>query len=220
MSDGWNNNGFDDYNWGIDLSHELTNCTLWNDEGTESVTIITSTQQPIHASQQPIVTPQQSVQEYQAPPPPQVIGSLQDQVEPTGSQNPDCTFQAKFSAVGPDQVLGKTGALGIIPPNDSLAINPKAFGLPYDTKAERAATQQDIRDNIANIRISAPGLSDYLTGETTFTIGDVGDRNIRNSPTTRFDIYRFQTQKDAIDFGTRTVPATITGLPKNWSCPK
>jgi len=62
------------------------------------------------------------------------------------------------------------------------------------------------------VRISAPALSEYLTGGTTFTIGDVGDRNIRNSVTTRFDIYRFETQQDALQYGIHTVPATITGV--------
>lgn len=130
-----------------------------------------------------------------------------------------CTCQATFSAVGPNQAVG-IGALGIAPPYDSLAISPAAFGLPYGTIAERIATQSDIKANIGNIRISAPGLSEYLTGETTFTIGDVGDRNIRNSPTLRFDIYRFATQNDALEFGKRSVQVTITGLPDNWVCPK
>jgi len=71
-----------------------------------------------------------------------------------------------------------------------------------------------------NVKILAPGLSDYLTGGTTFSIGDVGDKNIRNSPTVRFDIYRFDTQQDALGFGKVTVPVTIIGLPQNWTCPK
>jgi RHS repeat-associated protein len=129
-----------------------------------------------------------------------------------------CKFQAAFSAVGPNQALG-IGALGIQPPNGSLAINPAAFGLPYGTIAERIATQGEIKANIGNIRISAPGLSEYYNGPTTFTIGDVGDKNIRNSPAIRFDIYRFPTQKAALEFGKRSVDVTITGLPDNWTCP-
>jgi len=130
-----------------------------------------------------------------------------------------CACQATFTAVGPNQAIG-IGALGISPPNDSVAISPAAFGLPYDTIAERLATQKEIIANIGNIQIHAPGLAEYLTGRTTFTIGDVGDRTIRNSLTTRFDIYRFATQKDALDFGKHTVPVTITGIPEGWSCPK
>jgi RHS repeat-associated protein len=139
-------------------------------------------------------------------------------VDPLGLAK-TCSCQAKFSAVGPNQAVGK-GALGISPPNDSVAINPASFGLPYDTIAERIATQKLIRDNIGNIQISAPGLSEYLTGGTTFSIGDVGDRNIRNSQSTRFDIYRFKTMDDALGFGVHTVPVTITGVPDDWACPQ
>jgi len=123
-----------------------------------------------------------------------------------------------FSAVGPNQANG-IGALGISPPNDSLAINPAVFGLPYTTISERAASQQEIISNIPNIQINAPALSEFVTGSTTFSIGDVGDRNIRNSSTPRFDIYRFNTQQDALQFGIHTVPGTITGVPDSWSCP-
>jgi len=130
-----------------------------------------------------------------------------------------CTCNATFSAVGPNQATG-IGALGVSPPNDSVAISPGSFGLPYGTIAERSATQQAIKSAASSIRIEAPGLSEFLTGGTTFTIGDVGDRNIRNSPNTRFDIYRFEIQKDALSFGKRTVPVTITGVPDNWTCPQ
>lgn len=117
-------------------------------------------------------------------------------------------------------MANKKGALGIIPPNGTVAISPESFGLPYKTLKERVATQKVIRDNIENIKISAPGLSEYLTGGTTFTISDVGDKNIMNSPTTRFDYYRFDTQEKALEVGKKTVPTTITGVPDDWQCPK
>lgn len=60
----------------------------------------------------------------------------------------------------------------------------------------------------------------YNNGSTTFTIGDIGDKNIRNSKITRFDIYRFKTQEGALQFGRHTVPVTITGVPDDWECPK
>ena len=123
-----------------------------------------------------------------------------------------------FSAVGPNQATG-IGALGISPPNDSVAISPAVFGLPYSTIAQRVATQKDLINNMDDVTISAPGLSEYMDGGTTFTIGDVGDQNIRNATSPQFDIYRFATQQDALSFGKQTVPATITGVPDNWSCP-
>jgi RHS repeat-associated protein len=129
-----------------------------------------------------------------------------------------CTFDAEFSAVGPHQATG-IGALGFSPPNDSVAISPAIFGLPYTTIAQRTSTQRAILANVGNIRINAPGLSDYLTGGTSFTIGDVGDANIRNSAVPRFDIYRFKSNADALDFGLHTVPTSVTGVPQSWSCP-
>ena len=138
-------------------------------------------------------------------------------IDPYGLEK-SCYGPIGYSAIGPGQAVG-IGAFGFLPPNDSVAISPKDFGLPYDTLVQREATQREIKNNIPSIRIYAPGLAEYLTGETTFTIGDVGDRNIRNSPTPRFDIYRFRTQKDALYFGKETVPTTITGIPDSWSCP-
>jgi RHS repeat-associated protein len=129
-----------------------------------------------------------------------------------------CTFSAKFSAVGPRQARG-IGALGFKPPNDSVAVNPGIFGLPYGTYTERAATQAMLRANVPYIRVSAPQLANFLSGGTTFTIGDVGDANIRNSGTPRFDIYRFATKSDALDFGLQTADVTVSGVPKAWLCP-
>jgi RHS repeat-associated protein len=139
-------------------------------------------------------------------------------IDPYGLEHTCTDCQITYSAVGP-LPQAPDGALGFHPPNDSVAISPAEFGLPFGTIAERSTTQKDIINNIPNIRISAPGLSEYLTGGTTFTIGDIGDINIRNSPFTRFDIYRFETKQDALDFGMKTVPTTITGLPDSWACP-
>jgi len=113
------------------------------------------------------------------------------------------------------------GALGIAPLNDSVAISPGIFGLPYSTIAQRVATQAAIRSNIGNITISAPDLAKYRgAAGTTFTIGDVGDQNIRNSPVPRFDIYRYSSMKEALAFGNRTALTTVTGIPNSWSCPQ
>ncbi|HHC4984039.1 TPA: RHS element core protein [Escherichia albertii] len=145
--------------------------------------------------------------------------------DPLGLKTCSCTVT--FSAVGPRQATNANGALGMPPPNNSVAIDPKVFGLKYNNiynGPERAATKKEILKNIQNIKIEAPGLSDYSSmynnGSTTFTIGDIGDKNIRNSKITRFDIYRFKTQEGALQFGRHTVPVTITGVPDDWECPK
>ena len=147
-----------------------------------------------------------------------VVNNPVNYFDPSGFDQTCQCSALTFSAVGPNQAVG-IGALRISPPNDSVAVNPAIFGLPYDTIPNRVATQNALIKNIPNVRINAPGLSDYLDGGTTFTIGDVGDKNIRNSPQPRFDIYRFETQNDALGFGKQTVPGTITGVPDNWSCP-
>jgi hypothetical protein len=101
-----------------------------------------------------------------------------------------------------------------------VAISPSAFGLAYGTLQERAAIQQLLRSVGGNITIEAPGLAlAGGLGSTTFTIGDVGDSNIRNSPDVRFDIYRFQTQKSALDFGRQSAVTTIKNLPNSIACP-
>lgn len=130
-----------------------------------------------------------------------------------------CTFTAKFSAVGPNQATNSKGALGISPSANNVAISPGIFGLPYNTIPERISTQQLLEANMASIQIQASGLSEFMTGTTTFTIGDVGDENIRNSTIPRFDIYGWATLQDALQFGVRTTNVTMTGVPSSWSCP-
>jgi hypothetical protein len=133
-----------------------------------------------------------------------------------------CKGNFEFSAIGPDQALG-TGALGLgfKPPNDTVAIDPARFGLPYTTIAERVATQKLLRDIYGKIQVSAPGLSNHLTGGTTFSISDVGDEIIRKNKNPRFDIYRFVTQKEAEKFGrVKGMETVITGVPAAWKCPK
>lgn len=137
-------------------------------------------------------------------------------IDPLGLDK-TCRCKATFTAVGPNQAKGN-GALGTPPPKGSVAVNPGSFGLPYGSIPEREAAQKILRTSGASISISAPGLIGSTPG-TTFSIGDVGDRNIRNSPDTRFDIYRFDKQKDAINFGRQTVDVTITGVPDELRCP-
>jgi len=140
----------------------------------------------------------------------------------------DCPpFQAQFTAVGGKQA--RAGALQDKPPPvGSVAINPAIFGLPYDTKAERVASQ-----NILNtpqgrgIIISAPGLAPNLQGggylgdgSTNFPVRDVGNNQIRNNPVPQFDIYRWDTVADGDKFGRRDAVATAKNVPYWMPCPK
>jgi RHS repeat-associated protein len=151
-------------------------------------------------------------------------------VDPLGLAK-TCSCKVKFSAVGPNQAPNSRNALGLRTQAGTVAINPGSFGLAYGSAVtngrflEREATQREINQAKGGVSISAPGLAPFLDGRATFsgtnlTIGDIGDKNIRNSPTTRFDIYGFKSQEDALAFGTHTVDVTINGVPDDWSCPE
>lgn len=130
-----------------------------------------------------------------------------------------CKGNALFSAVGPKQAIG-VGALGVAPPNGSVAISPAAFGLPYGTISERVATQIRLKAVMGSVTIEASGLN-MVGGPTsqTFTIGDVGDANIRNSAAARFDIYRFDSNANANAFGKQSADTVIKNLPDDFQCP-
>ena len=132
-----------------------------------------------------------------------------------------CVGTAQFSAVGPNQATG-VGSLGFTPPLSSVAINPTIFGLPYATTKERVKSQKALVDSyVKNVLILMP-ISNNSGSQAyqAFTIGDVGDANIRDSKTPRFDIYRFPTNEQAYEFGKKTLPGTIIVVPSNMPCPQ
>jgi hypothetical protein len=52
-----------------------------------------------------------------------------------------------------------------------------------------------------------------------FTIGDIGDANVRTGGVTRFDLYRFSTDAGARAFGRQTFFTVIKNVPANVPCP-
>lgn len=128
---------------------------------------------------------------------------------------------ATFSAIGKGQATGIGAISQNHPANGTVAISPAAFGLPYGSSGERAATQLFLRKHAQNVRIEAAGLDMRGSGmsTTSFTISDVGDTNIRNSPNVRFDIYRWKSMKAALKWGKRAAVTTIKNLPQGMSCP-
>lgn len=129
-----------------------------------------------------------------------------------------CEGLITFSAVGPNQALGKTGYArpeqNRKPQLGEVAIGGvKTFGLNRNA-LQRGADQK--------IKIYPHGLDKILkeTGAPAppFTVGDFGDENIRNAPGTRFDIYRFPTKALADKFGKQTAPTTIE-VPAPGYCP-
>jgi hypothetical protein len=63
-------------------------------------------------------------------------------------------------------------------------------------EAAEPGVRQALRAAMASVTISAPDLDMVAGGpSSTFTIGDIGDRNVRESSVVRFDIYRFDKQR-------------------------
>lgn len=127
-----------------------------------------------------------------------------------------CDGRATFSAVGPlPQAAGDSAfAPGIKPASGTVAIaGADTFGFGRRALREGAA---------AAIKIYPAGLDDILrkTGgpPPPYSVGDYGDKNIRNAPGVRFNIYRFPTIAQAKQFGKQTVPVMIR-VPAGGHCP-
>jgi hypothetical protein len=131
-----------------------------------------------------------------------------------------CRGTAAYSAIGPHQGKKNGGALrklGVLPNNRTVAIGDpgKIFGIGSRRTLARIAP---------DISIEPSGLDDRLDQHggprPPYSIGDVGDRNIRNSPVTRFDIYRFRDLRQARAFDRPLADTTIT-LPNVYGahCP-
>jgi len=127
-----------------------------------------------------------------------------------------CDGRATFSAVGPlPQAAGDSAfAPGVKPANGTVAIaGASTFGFARKALRDGAA---------AAIKVYPIGLDDLLrqTGgpQPPYSVGDYGDKNIRNAPGTRFDIYRFPTIKQAKQFGKQNVPVMIR-VPPGGHCP-
>jgi RHS repeat-associated protein len=152
----------------------------------------------------------------EAPPPPSP--------PPAPSIDIQCKGKATFTAVGPNQATGN-GALysenggpsirgGT---NGTVAVqSPRTFGM----------TKPQLRQFGNFTTVSPQNLSPLLaqTGgpQPPYTVSDIGDPNIRGTRGTAFDIYRFQSNGGAQEFGRRpgvettiTIPA-VTGA----KCPK
>jgi RHS repeat-associated protein len=135
-------------------------------------------------------------------------------VDPSGLSCKKCVGVARFSAVGPSQATG-TGALsgfGVRPKSGSVAVSPADFGLPFPEGSsltaaqisQRIQSQRMLAEAARQIRILPIGLNLRGGPASPYTVGDIGDKNIRNSKTPRFDLYGLPTQKQALQFGVKT----------------
>ncbi len=130
-----------------------------------------------------------------------------------------CSGEATFSAVGPDQATdaGALAAFGI-PGHQTggVAVNPAIFGLPLPGGKGNIGVQRQLAGMSPFISIYPNGLNLYGGPHPPYAISDIGDRNIRNSASPRFDLYGFPSQKSALQFGRQIVPTIILvsgGLP-------
>ena len=130
-----------------------------------------------------------------------------------------CEGPALFSAVGPDQAK-KKGALysdyvkpSILGGTMGTVAAPRGF-LGFDTPTLRKYGTQIVIDPSDGGRIPQSG-----GPAGPYTVSDWGDKNIKGN---RFDVYRWDTQEHAIDFGkqkyktTITFPAASGGVCPDW----
>lgn len=124
-----------------------------------------------------------------------------------------CQGTATFSDVSQSQINNLVsqggGALqpGVVPTSGTVAIGgTKTFGLSYAEMRQFGpyitVNPTDLSGTIAALGGPAP----------PYTVSDIGDINIRNSPGTRYDVYAFPDQT-ANAFGIQTSNATITVIP-------
>ncbi len=117
-----------------------------------------------------------------------------------------CQGVAIYSSVGPKQARadGAFHGHGVNPVDGTVAMGDtkKVFGLDHAAMA-RIAPQVVIQpEGLDAARYGGP--------DGPYTVGDIGDKHIRNSPTTRFDIYRFKDLQEARRFGKLPRNTTIT----------
>ena len=141
--------------------------------------------------------------------------------------------QFKVTGVGPNQAPGNGAFTGQPPTNGQVAIKPQNFGVPYNTVAQRNTAQsKDVSSIVSNIVI----FPNYNTASTPknvpqtpfgapsgpYTPADaIGPASVRNSPGNQIDVYRYDSQQDALR-STRTTTPTIF-VPINSSgvgCPQ
>ena len=138
-----------------------------------------------------------------------------------------CSGRAEFTAVGGQQAQsgGALREYGILPSNGTVAVDPNQFGIPYGGSAAFNIAQREVFAPIAMmVRIYSPeagALSAQYGGPrvSSFSVGDVGDRNVRSGDILRLDIYRFPTEQQANQFGRRELPVLVTGWPLRTPCP-
>jgi RHS repeat-associated protein len=141
--------------------------------------------------------------------------------------------QFKVTGVGPNQAPGNGAFTGQPPTNGQVAIKPQNFGVPYNTVAQRNTAQsKDVSSIVSNIVIF-PNYNAASTPKNVpqtpfgapngpYTPADaIGPASVRNSLGNQIDVYRYDSQQDALR-STRTTTPTIF-VPINSSgvgCPQ
>ncbi len=119
-----------------------------------------------------------------------------------------CHGVGLYSAVGPHQGTagGALTPYGVTPDSGTVAVGDpeRTFGL----------TKRQLAKIAPHIVIQPQGLDAELKADggpaTPLSVGDIGDKSIRDSPTPAFDIYGFDTLQGARQFGRKRALTTIT----------
>jgi RHS repeat-associated protein len=140
-----------------------------------------------------------------------------------------CVGIARFKAVGPSQATAEGALAGYGIPGGqagTVAVDPRDFGLPFPGgprfAAQRERTKRTLGQLGRQISIAPEGLRLEGAASPPYTVGDVGDVNIRRRQRGRrvpvFDIYGFPTDDAALRFGNQRARTTIT-MPRDLKCP-
>jgi hypothetical protein len=138
-------------------------------------------------------------------------------------KNLNCQGNAQYSAVGPNQAQGD-GALHSDNPN-SASIDGGTQNTVAVKRGFLGLTRAQLRQYGTQIGIT-PSDNGMIAGSggpsaSSFSVSDLGDRNVQNAPGVRFDLYRFSSQAQALQFGLRRFNTNIklNNAPKNAHCP-
>jgi RHS repeat-associated protein len=136
-----------------------------------------------------------------------------------------CVGLAEWTGVGGNQA--PDGALipfGVRPERGTVAVDPEDFGISFPPDlAGRERAQRQLAELSRQIIIISPDIqarSWQNRGPAGFySIGDVGNRDVRAPGPVRFDLYRFPTEAAGRSFGRVTALTIIAGYPANRACP-
>jgi RHS repeat-associated protein len=124
-----------------------------------------------------------------------------------------CSFNATFTAVGPNQAHANGALYSAYPTQAGGSIKGGTFGTVAVQNGFLGLSTRQLRGYGTQIQIipSNQNLISAFNGPLgPLTISDYGDANVQANHGPAFDIYRFPTNRDALGFGRRTMNVTVS----------